>query len=343
MRVCHGSLCLSLLAGALFGVGWSEGQEAADPTPRVVVPEPTHDFGTVTQGETVMTEFRLENRGGAPLELRKAHWLSIFQVSPFPATLPPGEHVVIEATLDTTSLAGPNELTLTFTTNDPDNQSLRLNVEVEVRPYLIVYPGQARYIVVQGFKPKGLIAQTLWPTDGGDLEVLGVDSPNPSLEVRFREATEQERHESGIGRQWRIETVLAPDAAVGPLLGEVVIHTRHAKQKRVSFPISGFVRPIFAVTPTVADFGTVTMTEEPLKRSLHVKNFAEETHALTRVDDDLDGLVAEITPIKEGREYYVVLELDPSMPKGPFRGRVKIHTSSAGSPVLEVEVKGTIL
>ena len=61
------------------------------------------------------------------------------------------------------------------------------------------------------------------------------------------------------------------------------------------------------------------------------------------MESDLSGVEAEIKPMDEGRRYQVRLTLQPGMPKGPFSGLLKIHTTNPKEPVLEVEVKGTVL
>lgn len=37
--------------------------------PKIVFPEPVHDFGTVTRGASVSHDFKVRNEGSAPLEL----------------------------------------------------------------------------------------------------------------------------------------------------------------------------------------------------------------------------------------------------------------------------------
>ena len=58
---------------------------------------------------------------------------------------------------------------------------------------------------------------------------------------------------------------LANNAKVGPLADYVTVHTNHPKQKMVQIPVSGFVRPVMAVTPPTADFGKIEL-KEPLRR-----------------------------------------------------------------------------
>jgi hypothetical protein len=130
---------------------------------------------------------------------------------------------------------------------------------------------------------------------------------------------------------------------VGPLADYVTLHTNHPKQKMVQIPVSGFVRPVIAVTPPTADFGNVEL-KEPLKRSLDIRNFATEPIKVTSIDTSLPkGVEAKLESITEGREYQVKVTLSPEVGKGPFLGKLTIHTDSPKVPTLEVELKGIVI
>ena len=98
---------------------------------------------------------------------------------------------------------------------------------------------------------------------------------------------------------------------------------------------------------SVHDFRNVGHGEielkEPLKKSLSVKNFATEPIKLTGVESSAKGIEAKIEPLTEGREYTIRVTLDPSLGKGPFHGKLTLHTDSAKMPQLDVELKGTVL
>jgi len=211
-----------------------------------------------------------------------------------------------------------------------------------VDPYIAVKPGYARYAIVRGESKEGTIVQTLYAPDGTAMDVVKVDSPWPYLKVGFREAQEGERLPDVRVKQWRVETTLSSEAPVGPLAGMVTVHTNHAKQKLVEIPVSGFVRPVLAITPPKADFGRIEL-KQPHRRSFSIKNFATEPIKVIGVDPPGQGFEAKVEPLEEGRNYVVRLTLDPGLPKGPFHNKLTIHTDSPKSPILEVELIGTVL
>ena len=202
----------------------------------------------------------------------------------------------------------------------------------------MIRPGQARYVFVQRIRD-GLIAQTVWATDGGDFRVVGLESPHPFLRATFREARPEERRSDVPGRQWRVELTLPADAPVGPLGGHLVIRVDHPRQKAVLVPVSGFVRPLFAVTPPAAHLGSVRVGA---RLSLHVKSFAEEPVSLVEAASDVPGVRAELTPIEPGRAYRLRLTLEAGVPAGEVTGSVRIRTDSPRQPVIEIPLSGTV-
>lgn len=311
--------------------------------PKAVAVEPIKDAGNVPKGDKIVHDFVIRNDGDAPLEITQVHPACGCTVVEFDKSIAPGQTGKIHAVLDTSTFNGAIAKGITVFTNDTEAPQIELTVRAKVEPFIAVKPGYARYITVQGERKEGTITQTLWATDGAPLDVVKVESPYPFLKTSFREAKPEERlPEGGQGKQWRVEMQLSNDARVGALAEYVTVHTNHPKQKIVQIPVSGFVRPVIAVTPPVVDFGRIEL-KEPLKRSLNVRNFATEKIAITAIEGAPKGIEAKLEPLEDGREYQLRLTLSPELAKGPLNGKLSLRTDSPKIPVIEVELKGTIL
>lgn len=310
---------------------------------KVVAVEPIKDVSTVPKGEKIVHDFVLRNEGDTALEITNVHPACGCTVADFDKSIAPGQAGKVHVVLDTATFSGAISKGVTVFTNDPDTPQLELTIRAKVEPYLSVKPGYARYITVQGEPLEGNIAQTIWATDGAALEVTKVESPWPYLTVSFREATPEERLPDTEGKQWRVEMQLGNDAKVGALADYVTVHTNHPKQKILQIPVSGFVRPVIAVTPQVADFGRIEV-KEPVRRALNIRNFATERIKVTGVDPSLpNGVEAKLEPLEDGREYQLRIVVNPGLPKGPFNGKLTIRTDSPKVPTLEVELKGIVI
>jgi hypothetical protein len=147
----------------------------------------------------------------------------------------------------------------------------------------------------------------------------------------------------GKAKQYVFTLTLDYDRApVGPLTGQLVVHTNHPKQKLGRLSVSGFVRPLVAITPPLADFGDVNPADEPIARFL-VHNFGADKLHVTKVEPPVPGAKVEFSTVEEGVKYTVELVLPEEMPKGPFATQLKIHTDSPAEPVLVVPIKGKVL
>ncbi len=315
--------------------------EAVAAKPKAVVAEPMKDLGIVPKGNKAKVEFVIRNEGTAPLSITEVRPACGCTVANFDKTIAPGAEGKVRASLDTTNLYGANSKTITVYTNDAANPSIVLTIKSDVKPYINAVPGYARFNVVR-LEKEGSITQTLWSEDGEDFKILSAEVPAPFMKATFREAKEDEKDENGKGRQWLVELHLAPDAPVGALTKHLVITTDHPKQKTVKIPVSGFVRPVLAVSPPTANFRKIAQ-EETKRTNLLVRNFATENIKVTGVTSSLKSLKAYLVSVEEGRRYRVNLEMAPEMPKGPFTGTLTIKTDSPKVPELEVEVKGNVI
>jgi hypothetical protein len=264
-------------------------------------------------------------------------------VADFDKVIAPGASGKVRVTVNTDTFNGPIAKSVTVYTNDPEMPSIQLTVRANIAPFIKVKPGYARFITVQQENKEGTIVQTLWTPDKSPFEVVKVDSPYPFLNVRFWEAKPEERlKENADQQQWKIEMHLSNDAPVGPLTDPVKVHTNHPRQKLVQIPVSGFVRPVMAVTPPVVDMGQVD-GKEPIQFSINVRNFATEPIKVTGVAGDVQGIAARIEPVQEGREYQVQVTFQPEARKGPVNGKLTLTTDSLKVPRIEVQLKGNVI
>jgi hypothetical protein len=328
---------------ALCAVFWVAASLWAAGKPKAVAVEPVKDVGSVSKGDKIVHDFAIKNEGDADLTITNVQPACGCTVAEFDKVVKPGQTGKVHAVVDTSTFSGAIAKGISVFTNDPAAPQIELTLRAKIEPYISVKPGYARYITVQGEPQEGHIVQSLWAPDGSAWDVTSVDSPYPFLKVTFREARPEERVPDAKGKQWQVDMNLANDAKVGPLSDYVTVHTSHPKQKLVQIPISGFVRPVIAVTPPTADFGTIEL-KEPLRKALNIRNFATEPIKVTSVDPSLPkGIEAKLEPLQEGREYQVRVILNPEIGKGPFHGKVTIHTDSPKVPTIEVEFKGIVI
>lgn len=93
-----------------------------------------HDFGTISQGERVTTQFTFKNTGGSDLVISEAHGSCGCTVPDYPRkAIPPGGEDVIKVEFNSEGKSGQQEKTITLTTNcEPPTLILTIKADVVV-------------------------------------------------------------------------------------------------------------------------------------------------------------------------------------------------------------------
>ncbi len=312
--------------------------------PRAVPVEPVVDFEIVPKGETIHHVFEIANEGDAPLELTDVKPACGCTVAKFDRVIPPGKTGYVTIKLETANFGGPISKPVAVFTNDPENPKIQLVAKAEIRPYLGMNPGYARFIYVQGEQLRP-IPQVLWAEDGSDIHVVGVKSPYEHLSVKYREASEEERDPDHAGMQWAFDVELDPNAPVGALRDYVEVTVDHPKQKTMRIPISGFVRPRQHVTPQKIDFGVLDGEALPLQRVVDFTNFITKGIEVTSTESGIEGLSVRVEQVgrRDGHRFKLMLTVGPEIPKGEFKSVLKLHITDEQTQVVEVPISGTIL
>lgn len=329
---------LTLVLGAL-PIPTASAARAAEATPTAVVAQPVVDAGKVPVGEPVEAEFTLENRGTAPLEITQVRPACGCTVAQYDETIAPGATGTVRAVVDTTSLVGPNAKAVTVYTNDPENPRIQLTIKSNPQPFLTLDPGYARFTSFVHDDADQTEPQLLWTDDFEALEITAVETPEDWVVASYRPATEAERSEEGTGKQWRIDVTLAKEAPVGPVADRVLVRTNHPRQRVLEIPVSGFVRPMVAVTPPDVNFGKVNPAEEQ-QWGILVRNFGSAPLAIEGVRSTVPGIEVDVEALEEGQRYKLVFTPTPALAEGPFDGRVELRTNLPQQPTITVELRG---
>jgi len=209
-----------------------------------------------------------------------------------------------------------------------------------VRAFLAMDPPAARFTFVQ-FGAEGGTRHVLGATDAAKFDVTGVESSLDYVTTKWRELKANERVPGLEGRQFQVELTISPKAPVGPIGGFITVTTTHPKQPRAFLPVSGFVRPLFAVTPFRVSLPSIKTADlgNPVA-VLVVKNFGADALELTGAKSDIAGLDAKILTVEAGHHWRVAVTLPAAMPGGAFKGTLRLATTSKQVPELVVPIEG---
>ncbi|MFZ5948960.1 MAG: DUF1573 domain-containing protein [Stygiobacter sp.] len=101
--------------------------------PKIEAKKYNHDFGTVVEGQIVITNFEIVNNGSAELKIDKVN-ASCGCTAAFPTKniLKPGEKTNIKVEFNSSGRLGPQEKYVYVSSNDPLNKELKLSFKCVV-------------------------------------------------------------------------------------------------------------------------------------------------------------------------------------------------------------------
>ena len=131
----------SLLAAAFAFLFAASAAPPPAGTPVLVVDEPAHDFGEVTQGEVLRHAFVLRNAGTADLVIARVQpTCGCTVATPTRTVLAPGETSEIAVTYNSANQSGPQHKRIAVSTNDPRAADFHLAISATVIPELEADP-----------------------------------------------------------------------------------------------------------------------------------------------------------------------------------------------------------
>ncbi len=340
-RIAHAHWPLALLLLAvLSAVSPAQAADAVAKKPKFTVEERVHEAGEIARDKVVEHSFKIRNTGDAELQILSALRppnLEIVSMSESLQAGQAGEIRVRVPLLEERAVALLKQIEVK--TNDPDTPSLVLELRIQSTEYVVAKPGAARWISVQREKP-GTISQMLAASDGKDFELLRTSNPPAGITAAFEVAS---KSASGA-RAWKLDLTLGENAEVGPIKGTLHVFVNHPKQSIVPIPLSGFMRPVFAVTPPSLSLGELKL-QAKTTQTVSFRVFATEAIHITKVEHDLAGFPpATLQTFKDGHDYRIKIEFDPAtMPKGKLSGALKVHTDSPKAPLVTIPIDGTVL
>lgn len=353
---------------AVFGAtapGISRAADAPAGSPRLVVDPPSHMTGEVARDAVVERTFVLSNAGTAPLKIQNIATTMNVELSSRPTEIAPGEKVSITASVDLMREKVAAILKqIEIQSNDPERPTLVLDLKILAVEYVKPKPDRARWISVQQ-EMDGTISSVLLSQDGKPFRILGHSTPPPGIDVVITPApapTDGAATEASSGPAaaaaaetgrpadpnapslaWKVAMTLRKNAPIGAITGSLILDVDHPLQKKVPIPLSGFMRPVIAVTPHELTLGELPAASTRVLE-FFVRNFATEPIHVRKVEHALAGFgEATIEPIELGRRYKVKVPMDLSKAApGPLRGSLRIYTDSRKVPFYSVPVDGVV-
>lgn len=307
--------------------------DSAEGTPKAVVDNPVHDFGTTWLGEPLAHTFIIRNEGNAVLEITNVRpSCGCTKAGPMPDKIAPGASGEFPFTLASSKLHGKYSKDIQIQTNDPNNSMFKLTLAGECKRYVELQPaninfGQIADPTVEQEKVIKITNNTETPL------TLTLGEPSPTSKFRY------ELVETTPGKEFDLKVITSVPIAAGRHKEVVDLNTNIEAQKKVTVNILAQVLERLDVFPNPLQFSKAPEGQQGLTRRLTFTNNGPSPVKLLEATCDDEKIVLAVTEQTPGKKYAVNVTI-PGGYEVPEEGRtITLKTDDAEKPVLTVPVR----
>ncbi|RJP35891.1 MAG: DUF1573 domain-containing protein [Phycisphaerales bacterium] len=312
----------------------TEDEEDLGGTPKAVIAEATHDFGTVwaSADNFIKHTFTIKNEGDGLLKILSVKpACGCTLAGDHPDRLKPGESGEFPFKLKTETLAhakdGKFSKAVTITTNDPEKPTLRLLLE-----------GTARFHVAA---PALISFGTLKAdvdTERTETITNNTDKPLkltlPETKVTPESPFKYELVEKEEGKVYELKVRTVPPLQEGRINGELKIQTNIEEQKELNVRVALNVPPRLLVRPSL-----VVYDPKRLTRPVTFTNNGSTDVKVTGATTDDPALDVEIEEMDAGKNYTIKVTFPENYDSSKTDRKLVIKTDDPEKPEIEVPIR----
>jgi hypothetical protein len=309
-------------------VFFGEAVSTAEAGISIVGGDQNHDFGEVARNKPLKYELTIRNDGDRPVSIKESQ-TSCGACSPVrfgSATVAPGGDV--EATIRVNSSNKKGIHTQHFIVQASDGVStstLELSVSWTVKAFLECIPesidlGAKIYSTTQDYEVT-LDAQGLT----SPVQFTSVTCPSPHVRIHGVE-------ERGPNRV--IYVSVLPTIPVGDFETSITLTTDYEKEPVIYVPIRGKIAGPFHVDQRYVNFGAVPAGKE-VERQVAIQRRVP-TERITGAECDESILDCQLD--LQGRAYTLTVKSQPTLAAGMHRTTIRLRTTCAQQPLIELPV-----
>jgi len=339
LRLSAAALCVMV---ATVFVASPRAQQASQ-APQAILPNLSHDFGSVDQGRKVVHQFTIRNAGTASLTLTRVLLSESGMTAKMKPAILPGEEATFTVEWDTAGVKGAVEGKAVLELNDPAKPQITFVLTGVVKQPIEFLPYQA-------------IFASVYRGESGHKSVRIVNNRERPLDISRLEQQGEHFHAAitpvESGKLYELEVTVPATVPTGRYTEAVFLYTDDPKMPRLMVPVNVLVKPDVYANPETVDFGRVALTElahnssvlDLLTQSFIVRKRAG-TFSITTVTSDIPFVT--IRRSSEGEGSAEAFRIDVALMKdrlqpGPISGTIRIITDDKEFPELIVAVRGEI-
>jgi hypothetical protein len=311
--------------------------------PQAILPNLSHDFGSVEQGSKVVHQFTIRNAGTASLTLTRLSLSESGMTAKMRPAILPGEQATLTVEWDTAGVKGTVEGKAVLEVNDPAKPQITFVLTGVVKQPIEFLPYQA-------------IFASVYRGESGHRSVRIVNNRERPLGISRLEQQGEHFHAAfkpvESGKLYELEVTVPASVPPGRYTEAVFLYTDDPKMPRLMVPVNVLVKPDVYANPETVDFGRVALRElahnssalDLLTQSFIVRKRAGN-FSITTVTSDIPFVTIRRSPDGEGSAEAFRIDvalMNNRLQPGPISGTIRILTDDKEFPELIVAVRGEI-
>ena len=320
-RYCFGTLISFFMAFAVYAEEIS--------APKLVIAEPTYEFGSVAQGQKVVHDFIIRNSGSADLKIDNVvPSCGCTATTIDDALVKPGSEGRVHVEFDTTGFKGDKTKTVRVYSNDPETPTSLLTLNGSVEVDVSIEPDRVLFgDVIKGNSETKDVTVT-----ASRANIAKIETNSPFLKLDIKEQGQ---------RKQKFALTLSPETRAGELRSRVLITLDEIPPRVINVPVFASVKGKLQLKPELVSFGIIQGTEI-LERSVRLLNHGSTPVKIKEIKSSDAAVQCEIASIDKGDTYVIHVRVDPRKVENTLRAVLDIMTDSEEEEVLSLNVIGTV-
>lgn len=220
--------------------------------PRIELETQAFEMGVIANDKMAHAEMKIYNRGTAPLRITGVKTSCGCTTGNMRNNvIPPGETGILEIQVDPAKIPGYfTTKTLTLSTNDPANPTLRIQVATHVEPEAVFTPKEFLLgDLAQGEGAEGVIHARQLQEETMEFQRITVRNNSPYITATFEPVPEEDWQVPGKA-EYIIRAKLSPDAPAGRYNELIYLQSNIVRQRNISLPFKAVIQGVYSFSPT---------------------------------------------------------------------------------------------
>lgn len=282
----------------------SVGNVCSEQGPEMYISKTVYEFGTVFEGDKVVKEFELTNKGDALLVIQRiVPACGCTATSLSKNKIKPGETSILKVQFNTQGFSGSKVKSVKLYINDPKKPTVVLTLKGAIQKNVNVNPSRLEFLdLVEGedysnYSKKVSIAAR----SGTSVKVRDIISLSEGIIVKKIKTS----------KGYDLEVSISNSITEGELRERIVVQLNGAKYKAINIPVYVKIKPKFDFLPKTLSFG-VLEKGQIYKKGVRLINHNNEKVNLTILSKLPNGVKVNIVKLDK-QNSMVSVSLNPDI------------------------------